>query len=150
MSCEGFFFVYLRNSPLYKGHVAERATGFNPHENSTSHQVYLKKKKSESETPAVLAGVHVNCDMDAGFKKQMENMFHTAYYVVKKEKQFTDWMQRRLFWAGGSQGPEADAQPGYTAWASGGGRKKSTNRGGDGGRTDCAWVMQHCLHFWFM
>lgn len=38
----------------------------------------------------MLAGVHVNFDMHAGFKKQMENMFHTAYYVVKKEKPFTD------------------------------------------------------------
>ena len=58
--------VYLRNSPLYKGHVAERATGLDSHESSTSHQVCLKRKKSESEIPAVLAGVHVNCDMDAG------------------------------------------------------------------------------------
>lgn len=81
----------MRSSPLYKGQVVERNTGFDPHENSTSHQVCLKRKKSESEPPAVLAGVHVNYEMDEVFKKKMENMFHTAYYVVKKEKPFTDF-----------------------------------------------------------
>lgn len=86
-----FLLVYLRSSPLYKGHVAERATGFDPHEKSVAHQICIKSKKVESETPPVLARVHVNCEMEAGFKKQMENMFHTAYYVLKKEKPFTDF-----------------------------------------------------------
>ena len=85
------FSFFFSSSPLFIGQLAERTTGFDPHESSVCHQKCVKRKKAEEETPAVLAGVHVNCGMNEVFQKQMENMFHTAYYVVKKEKPFTDF-----------------------------------------------------------
>ncbi|KAM3871389.1 LOW QUALITY PROTEIN: apoptosis-stimulating of p53 protein 1-like [Diretmus argenteus] len=91
---KGFFGLVLerlvflsKNHKLNKG----RKPKLKLRAGKTGQLLCVKRRRADNDTPAVLAGVHVNCDIDAGFQKQMESMFHTAYYVVKKEKPFTDF-----------------------------------------------------------
>lgn len=47
------FLLCYWNCPLYKGHAAERTTGFDPHEKSTTHQISRRRKKAEWNTPCL-------------------------------------------------------------------------------------------------
>ena len=50
-----------------------------------------ERKRDPPEEPAVLRGIHVGQNMDAGFEMKMLNAFQAAYFVAKKERPLEDY-----------------------------------------------------------
>ena len=85
---------YCRSTKLFVGYEAERCTTFDPHSRSACHLACVRQeehKRDPSEAPAVLKGIHVGHDMDAGFETKMQNAFQVAYFVAKKERPLEDY-----------------------------------------------------------
>ncbi len=79
------------------GFEAERCTAFDPHAKSAGHTACARHverlEREPGEEPAILQGIHVGKDMDAGFEARMANTFQTAYYLAKKERPFSDFAE---------------------------------------------------------